>query len=155
MNLAVALDGILRAPTGAVIPEGRYLIEALRPMGRIVFMCDTTEDDARRWLQQNRVPSEEILGTAVDLGRGEPLRHRQINVLRALGPMRFVVDPDPSVVAWALSEGITSLLFAHPVFALPKNRPDIETPKRKWADIEEEYVRQLTPLPKESEDAGF
>lgn len=145
MNIVVALDGVLRSLAGGTpIQEGRLLLEALKSVGVVFILTDESEDRARRWLSQNNVFSFDfILDSKVDLNDGVPLRQRQVQVLAAKrGKISLFVDHEPMNVAWAMGRGITSLLFTHPIFALPNNRPDTMEGKRSWEEITKTYEKQ-------------
>jgi hypothetical protein len=146
MNIIVSLDGIIRSTVGgSVIREGRDLLAGLKSIANIVLLTDDKEDSAKRWLLQNKVTSYDfIVDSSVDLKDGSPLRQRQVNVvLSKTGKVLLFVDHEPENISWAMSQGITSMLFAHPVYALPKNRPGTKVFRKTWEDIEKAYDRSI------------
>lgn len=153
MIVIVALDGVLKAQNGSVIQDGRLLLECLRSAGKITIISPESGDATKRWLMQNRISYDDIVDSSLDLGGFESLKKRQINRVRSTGVVKFLVDHDPEIVAWAMSEGLTCSMFVHPLYALPKNRPDVEKSRRSWDDIQREYDKQQKLL--EDEDADI
>ena len=128
--VAIALDGVLRAPVGGTpIPEGVNLYQALVGSYRICVVLDgeTSVLDAL-WLRK------EGLRDYVQLHEQRPLDDRlmQYRRLQATGPVELVVDPDPVAVAGAMELGITAMLFGHPRTTRPEWRPDYEHTPRPW-----------------------
>ena len=116
---------------------------ALKQGHRIVLLTDDTYDEAMQWLRLHGLHKD--LDGVVDTGAtlaGEVLRHRQIALTRAHGRVDMVVDPDPHVIAWAFEQGMTGVLFAHPLAAAPQLRPDLPRPLRRWDEIERAITEQ-------------
>lgn len=155
MIVIVALDGVLRSQNNSVIQDGRLLVECMRTAGKIVVISKDSKESTRRWLMQNRISYDDIVDNSVDLGGFDSLKKTQINRVRSTGLVKFLVDHDPEVNAWAMSEGITCAMFVHPVYALPKNRPDSDHPRKSWNDIQREYDKQQNLLDGDSEDADL
>jgi len=137
----VALDGVLRAPNGNPIPEGRVLFECLKKSGPVVVLADTAMSEAEHWLRLNNVIFDNLV-CADGVDSVEPLRYRQIRFQRSLSRVDFLVDSDPEVINWALSEGIMSLFFVHPQFAAPVSRRDSNKGRRSWEEIGLEIDRR-------------
>jgi hypothetical protein len=142
MTVLVALEGVLRAATGNPIPEGRVLLEAMRVVAPVYILADTQPEEAERWLRLNNVPFDSLVATEVDIGDGDNLRQRQVNLCRSKGRVEFLVDAIPDHIWWAISEGIPSLFFGHPQFAAPISRRDSNRGRRSWEDIETEIDRR-------------
>lgn len=155
MIVIVALDGVLRSQNNSVIQDGRLLVECMRTAGKIVVISNDSKESATRWLKQNRISYDDIVDNSVDLKGFDTLKRTQINRIRTTGQVKFLVDHDPEVIAWAMSEGVTCAMFVHPVYALPKSRPDADTPRRSWDDIQKEYDKQQNLLDGESEDVDL
>ena len=146
MNIIVSLDGVIRSTVGGtVIREGRDLLAGLKSIANIVLLTSDKEDVAKRWLLQNKITSYDFLvDSSVDLRDSSPLRQRQVNVVLAkTGKVLLFVDHEPENITWAMSQGITSMLFVHPTYALPKNRPGTKIFRRTWEEIEKEYDRSI------------
>lgn len=155
MSILVSLDGVLRSDTQTPIPEGVKLVEALRPMGRLVLLAPGPRAEADHWLRVHGVRApEDVLDASVALHEGQPVPHRQLAVARARGAVELVVAADPELVIHAIERGITALLFSHPVLTSPKHRPD--RARRSWLEIVETLEKQAEhAATKGAEDWGF
>jgi hypothetical protein len=150
-----ALEGVLKNDRDAPIGEGRMLLESFKIVHtRVTLMTTGTEAQASHWLRVNKVVVDDIIANDVLVDPEEDLRQRQIQVARYRGQVSLVIDSEPTTVAYALSEGLTGILFAHPVFMLPKSRPTGVS--RPWAAIEDEMSRQRGTMPTigEIDDGG-
>jgi hypothetical protein len=97
--------------------------------------------EAEHWLRLNNVIFDNLV-CADGVDSVEPLRYRQIRFQRSLSRVDFLVDSDPEVINWALSEGIMSLFFVHPQFAAPVSRRDSNKGRRSWEEIGLEIDRR-------------
>lgn len=143
MLVAIALEGVLRAPIGSgPIPEGLELYRSLVTTQRVaVVLDDLDQPGAALWLKK------EGLADYVMLHPMRPVdedRVAQLRRLRALGGVSMVIDPDPQAVAGAMKMGITGLLFAQPKVARPEFRPDFEREPRPWDSMVAEVEFQRT-----------
>lgn len=160
MTTLVAIDGVLRAATGNPIREGKTLLEGLKRIGPVVLLANKSIAEAEHWLRTNNIIYDNLLGKEVaEDETSNELRRRQVALERSRGRIDFFVDGDPSNVAWAVSEGICSLLFAHPQFAAPVSRRDSNKGRRSWDDIQAEIDRRqkvaLEVTTQEDVDAGL
>lgn len=142
MTTLVALDGVLRAPSGNPIPEGRILLEAFKQTGPVYILADSTAAEAEHWLKVNNIIFDNLIGSTDVPVAFEPLRVRQVAAQRSRGRVDFLVDSDPDNIEWAVSEGICSVFFCHPQFAAPVSRRDSNKGRRSWDDINAEIDRR-------------
>lgn len=138
----IVLDGVLRAQSGAAILDGVDLYRSLMASHDVVVLSDVSKEDATRWLRREKlVLPPYLLGD--DLPRAE-----QLSVCRSgLGlPVALCITSSPAEVTLALREGITGVLFAHPLFQRPEFRPDHVSGRRPWAELTGEIAHQASLL---------
>lgn len=122
------------------IPPGVRLLRALSGLYQVaVVTSEPNQDVVEHWLMVNGLSDNY---STIVVPRSEPTRAAQWRYLRSVGSLDYVIDPSPSDVAWAASEGITALLFSHPLYARPEWRPDDERGVRAWGEIEAEVEQQ-------------
>lgn len=142
MSILVTLEGVLRSDTGRPIAEGMKLVETARSIGRLVLLAPGPRAEAEHWLRTHGVKApDDLLDDSVTLHDGDVLGRRQVTIARARGAVDFLIASDPSLVAFAISHGITGVLFSHPVLTSPKYRPDRE--RRTWKEIEDTLEAQV------------
>lgn len=142
MTVLVALDGVLRTPTGAPIPEGISLYAMLCQGFRVTLCLDGPLSQHERWLLNNGFTMhDDVMDDSLAMA-GMDLRDRQVDVARNLGSVEMHVDPSPERVARSFQKGIVSLLFLKPAYLRPEFRPDLAKPLRPWAAIAEEIDAQ-------------
>ena len=147
MNVALALDGVLRNDVGEVVLDGLPVYRAFKAVARVILLTDLERPAAEAWCAMNRVYDyDDLIGPEVTLDPAEPLRHRQIAVARAKGAVHLYVDADPAMVAEALRLGIPTLLSSSPSYARPEFRPDAPKGVRRWDDLMAERTRQQAML---------
>lgn len=142
----LARDGSERLP-GTPIAEGIRLYEALRKVHKVVLL--TTMEPGEKidhWLLVNGVRDHlSVSGRSAVYDSVVDLRKQQISELRTLGyNVELVVDSSPAVIAEAMRLGVTSLLFASPVYARPEFRPGARREIREWGAMEAEVESQAT-----------
>lgn len=135
----LTLDGVLRQEsTGAPIPQGIVLYEALTSMSQVGVLCTPERDKDDWWLKSHSMLRHVQLvpenhGMAPDV---VGWRRDQITYLRAQGySIDLFVDSDPSVIADAHGRAITTALFLSPKFSNPSHRPDWESVARPWDEL--------------------
>ena len=142
----VTLEGVVKNERDAPIAEGRLLVEALRLAGvRVTLITSSSDAQVTHWMKVNQVTVDAVIDSSVVLDPDEPLWRRQVAVARSQGQVNLVFDADPENVAWALSEGLTAVLVAHPRHMLPKARP--QGVRRPWGSITAELDRQVKTAP--------
>lgn len=131
-------EGIMQASRDRPILEGFRLVSTMCATRRVII---ATSGDKSRVVHQLR--TEKVQDSIAEvLDRSEhlaplPLWERQIEVVRSRYPLELVIASDPIIVSWSIGHGIPALLFAHPGFALPAQRP--VQGNRNW----EELVNEL------------
>lgn len=148
--IAVALDGFLRSDKGVPVPYAIKIFGPLTEMFPTAVLTDGDVKVAEQWLLLRGLTKYvHLVGNEVRCRTGETLRQAQIVALRTQGPLEFLIDPDPVVVAWALSTGTPALLHVHPSYSRPEFRPEPRT-IRTWADITDELDRQAEMIAADS-----
>jgi hypothetical protein len=143
MTILIALDGVLRAATGNPIAEGRILFEVLKQVAPVIVLSDKETAEGERWLRQNNVEFDNLIGSEVNRDTSIALRRQQVSQERSKSnKIEFYVDCNPDHVWWAVSEGIPSLFFVHPQFAAPISRRDSNKGRRSWEEIQAEVDRR-------------
>ena len=149
----ISLEGVLKNDRDAPVGEGRMLLETMKLAHiRMTMLTSGTMARAEHWLRVNMVDVDDVIANDVLLDPTEDLRQRQIQVARARGQVSMVIDADPEVIAWALSEGLVGLLFVHPALMLPKARP--VGVRRPWGAIQDELDRQAKITVNYDDDDG-
>lgn len=148
----VALEGVLARASDATllsqpIPNGITLYQALKKVYKIaIATSERDKDKVTHWLAVHgvkdyitvvRPDKNRQLATVIDDRRDGLLE------LRAAGcALDLLVDSSPAVVAMAMHQGVTGLLFASPAYARPEFRPDAATSVRQWDAIATEVAEQ-------------
>ena len=154
MSILVTLEGVLRSETGTPIPEGVRLVETARSIGRLVLLAPGPRAEAEHWLRVHGIKAPaDLLDDSVTLHDGDNLGERQVVIARARGPVDFLIAAAPSLVAFAISRGITGVLFSHPVLTSPKFRPDRE--RRSWQEIVDTLERQVEHAATKTDDGDW
>lgn len=132
----VALEGILRTEVGDPIPEGIKLYRVLAEHYRVVILCDESKEKAEHWLKANLIIGYADIYDDSIAFEGQDLRARQLAVAKSQGRIELFVDPDVDRCAFALANGVATMLFASPKF--------IRTTRevRPWEDLAAEVDRQ-------------
>lgn len=104
------------------ILEGKQLLAAMTGLARTVLVSDSEFDEITRWTKLNDIQFD-------DMKLGE-LRST-ITQLRSQRKIDILFTPQPSLAAWAIGEGITTVLFCHPTFALPRHLPR----SKSWLEL--------------------
>lgn len=120
------------------------LIEALKAISPVVILADVTLAEAERWLKINNIPYDNLVAKdpTDETSDAKSYRKWQVKYERSRGRTEFFVDSDPELIAWAIEEGIPSLLFVHPQFAAPISRRDSNKGRMSWTEIEAEVNRR-------------
>lgn len=148
--IAVALDGFLRSDKGVPVGYAIKMFEPLTTMFPTAVLADGDLKVAEQWLALRGLTQYvTLMGDDVRCRSDETLRQAQIGELRVHGPIELIIDPDPAVVAWALSTGTPALLHVHPSYSRPEFRPQPRS-LRPWADIMAELDHQADLISKDS-----
>jgi hypothetical protein len=137
VNIVMAIEGVLRSHFNATpIPEGLMLYFTLNENNRVVLVANGPRAEADRWLKNRSIMNvDHIIDEEALVVFDEDLRERQITSLLADGKIDLFIDSDPESVAYAMEQGITSLLFGHPRWVLPEFRPEGRNNIKPWARI--------------------
>lgn len=146
-TVALVVDGVLRRSVGdGVIPHGSILYHGLKETSRLALLTNDTDIDAvMHWLDVNGFREHPYLLPTrdTDLGDLGERRMRQVQRLREAGcPVDLLVEPDPSISALAIRNGIAVLSFVAPRYSRPYFRPDYDGSIRPWDELTAEVVMQ-------------
>lgn len=134
-SVLLEMQGVLRSDNGKPVAEGITLYASLAAFHRIVLVGEDADTDSR-WLKLNGLDDHaQLLIGSMDVA----LRHARGQLALDI---RLLVSPSPATVAAAMHLGVTSLLFAHPRFARPEFRNDVEREPREWDAIVAEMDAQ-------------
>lgn len=135
--ICVTLDGFVRNRSGNPIPDGLKILAMLCEQYRVAVLTDDLAAAGKRWVEQRNVPTEPamVIGSDLAVRRDSILRLDQVDYARTLGPVEFVVDPDPMVIAECMRRGVPGLLYTSPPYSRPEFRPDAPPP-RSWDEIQ-------------------
>lgn len=123
-------------------PDARKLWDMLFQAhhGQIILLSvdNPSMDVLSHWLK-----TEGYKPAVVDISRdsGPEAKHDRLQALQAgYGRIRFYYDTEPRAVAYALREGIPSLLFANP--SVPRPEWSVDKVVRSWDSVVEELEHQ-------------
>lgn len=139
MAVLMFIDGVLRNPKKAPIPNGLALYRSLNANNRVLLLSRDKEKDDN-WLRQQKINKyDDIVGPDIPSYDGD---FRQVEYVRGLGPVEYVITPDPELTKKLLEVGVTVLVFLNPTYSSEKFRPDGRLGIKAWADIVDEVTRQ-------------
>lgn len=156
-SVFIALEGVLGGPPDAggtfasrqPSSDALLLFHGLREHYRTIISCnEENEDLVRHWLKLQGLPQERfsmlLCRKRIDMDLDDDeIQIEHIRQVRRLGWMpSLVITATQSVAAWALSEGMTVMLFVAPTYQRAEFRPDFDRRARPWGDIEDEVTRQ-------------
>lgn len=143
MAVLMFVEGVLRNPKRAPIQQGMILYRALKENNRVLLLCsDKDKDD--NWLRQQRINNyDDLVGmeNIPAIGDDQP-EFKQVEWIRSQGHVDFVITDDPNLSSRLLTKGVTTLLFANPLYLDESYRPDTNKGSKAWADIVNEIVKQ-------------
>lgn len=143
MNIALSVDGVLRSDTGEVIYGGLAVYRAFKAVGRVTLLTSMDQRAFVAWSVINNITDyDELIDSSVEIDPREPLRFRQLSVVRSKGTVDVYVDSTAEYVAEGLRRGINSLLFCAPSYARPEFRPDAPKGVRPWSELVDEITHQ-------------
>jgi len=132
----LSVEGVLRKENKDPIPEGLMLFRTLVLNYRVVLSTDSDPKEIEHWLKTNYVFDYATVLTSADFYEDQPLKLRHIELARKDGKVMLYIDSDPDMCAEALSQNITSILFASPRFF--QSSREI----KPWDVISEEQIKQ-------------
>lgn len=136
----VALEGVLKTETGDPIPEGIKLYRIMAEHYRVVISSTMDFEKTDHWLRSNLIIGYSDIYDTRYFFEGQDLLQRHIDVAKSKGKVSLVVSADGDLCAYALANGIASLMFANPRFV--KTKKDI----RAWDEVSQEVERQRLAL---------
>ena len=140
MSALISIEGILRTETGDPIPDGIKLFRVLSENYRIILSSDADPAKTEHWLRSHMIAGYGEFYDSSSFYVGQPLRQRHIDIERAKGKLELFIDSDPESCAYALSQGVVSILFASPKFVR------VARSVRPWDDLQVEVERQKEAL---------
>jgi hypothetical protein len=147
MNIAFAIDGVLRTPTGDFIQRGLVVYRAFKSLGRVVLMTDLDRERAEGFLLVNNIfDYDDLLTEEVRVNPDQPTRERQLEVIMNRGPVSIYVEADPDFATHGLHRGLTVLMFSDSPYSHYAFRPDAPKTVRPWDQVVEERNRQQAML---------
>jgi hypothetical protein len=144
MAVLVFLDGVLRNKKNAPIPNGMLLYRSLNETNRVLILCKDKEKD-NNWLKQNKIFKLDDLVDQNLTYLGDNPEYRQVEYVRGLGPVDYVITENPELAALLLQQGITALVFLNPLYIDDRYRPDSLT-KKSWDEVIQELDKQEEAL---------
>lgn len=136
----VSLEGVLKTETGDPIPEGIKLYRILAEHYRIVISSDMDFEKTDHWLRSNLIIGYADIYDSRYFFEGQKLEERHIDVAKSKGKVSLVITSDGELAAYALANGIASVLFSNPKFI--KTKKDFKA----WEQVSEEVERQRLAL---------
>lgn len=147
MNCVLSIEGVLSNATGDVIQSGTFVYRALKSMGRVILVTEMSRTMAEGWLMINNVRDyDDLIDSGYQIDPDEELRSRQLDVVRAKGPVMLYVEADPKYAEMGLQKGLTTLLFSESIYSHLTFRPDRPKVARPWDEIVAERTRQQAML---------
>lgn len=136
----VALEGVLKTETGDPIPEGIKLYRILAEHYRVVFSSTLDFEKTDHWLRSNLIIGYSDIYDTRYFYEGQELVERHIDIAKSKGKVSLFISSDGDACAYALSNGIASMMFANPKFI--KTKKDIKA----WDELSQEVERQRQAL---------
>ena len=136
----VTLEGVLKTETGDPIPEGIKLYRILAEHYRIVISSTMDFEKTDHWLRSNLIIGYADIYDTRYFYEGQDLTERHIDVAKAAGKVSLVIASEGDVCAYAITNGIASVLFTNPKFV--KTKREIKA----WQVVAEEVERQRLAL---------
>ncbi len=144
MAVLIFLDGVLRNRKNAPISNGMLLYRSLNETNRVLILCKDKEKD-NNWLKQNKIFKLDDLVDQNLTYLGDNPEYRQVEYVRGLGPVDYVITENPELAALLLQQGITALVFLNPLYVDDRYRPDSIT-KKSWDKVVQELDKQEETL---------
>jgi rRNA-processing protein FCF1 len=141
MAVLMFLDGVLRNDKSAPIPNGMLLYRTLNQTQRVLLLCQDKEK-ADHWLRQHKINKLDDLVDESIPSIGEFPELRQVEYLRSLGPVDYVVTSNAELTKRLLEIGVTVLVFMNPIYIREEFRPDSKVGIKTWTSIVDEITRQ-------------
>lgn len=141
MAVLMFFDGVICNHKNAPIPDGLMLYRKLNENNRVLILCKDKEK-TDHWLRQQKINKLDDLVDYNIPALGDDPEFRQVQYVRGLGPVEYVITSDPELTKKLLEVGVTTLVFLNPVYATEKFRPDSRQGVKSWADIVTEIEQQ-------------
>jgi hypothetical protein len=120
------------------------LYRSLNETNRVLILCKDKEKD-NNWLKQNKIFKLDDLVDQNLTYLGDNPEYRQVEYVRGLGPVDYVITENPELAALLLQQGITALVFLNPLYIDDRYRPDSLT-KKSWDEVIQELDKQEEAL---------
>lgn len=146
----ISIEGVLSKegpPNGAPYFDALDMIVALRTRFKVVFSTTCEDKDhVDHWMNIVGLRDPVVL-LGFDAEEYDVRMAHFEQAMRADYLMAMVIDTNPSVCAEIMRRGTVSMLYAHPRFARPEDRP--EDGLKPWSVIEDEITAQRKLRPDE------
>jgi len=141
MAVLMFFDGVMCNSKNAPIPNGMMFYRHLNELNRVLILCkDKAKTD--HWLRQQKISKLDDIVDYDIPSIGDDPEFRQVEYLRGLGPVDYVVTSNPELAKKLLEVGVTTIVFLNPVYVTEKFRPDSRHGVKSWSDIVTEIERQ-------------
>jgi len=146
MAVLMFLDGVMRNRKNAPIPNGMLLYHSLKEKNRVLILCkDKDKDD--NWLKQHKIFKYDDVVDHNIPSLGDNPEYRQVEYLRGLGQVDYVVTDSVDLAKDLLTDGVTVMVFLNPVYVDDRHRPDsLRRKTRTWEEVQSEIERQQEAL---------
>ncbi len=138
-NIAIVVDGVLRAPNdNAVIMSGALVYHSLVKTHRVTLIIDSmAKEKVQYWLRVNGLfdHADEVYYEVGDPEDTPERRIQQIKKVKQHGALSFVMESDTEVVEKLHEHGIPAMLYVHPKYMLPDHRPGFEETVTPWNSL--------------------
>lgn len=138
-NIAMVVDGILRAPNdSAVIMSGALLYHSLVKSHRVTLIVDSmAKEKVQYWLRVNGFfdHAGEVYYEVGDPENVVDRRKLQLQKIRQHGGLAFVVESDTEATEMFHDIGVPVLLYVHPKYMKPEHRPGFSQEVAPWNSL--------------------
>ncbi len=143
MTILMKVEGVLTDPQGKPINAGEHLYRVLVNDNRLVLSSNRTYAEIARYVAARNLRDWATIHGSEENLPGIDTFWRHVEIERANGTLDFIVTDNPDHIEYALQATVPSLLFVHPLYALPEHRPDwdegVVTP---WESMVKEIERR-------------
>jgi hypothetical protein len=142
MSILMKVEGVLTDAQGKPISAGEHLYRVLVNDNRLVLSSSRTYAEIARHTASRSLRDWATIHGSEDTLPGVDTFWRHVEIERASGTLDFIITDNPDDIEHAMKATVPSLLFVHPLYAVPEYRPDWDGPVTPWGSMVKEIERR-------------